>query len=339
MKEIQYKTFSRQTHEKNCKLKRFSVCQFELTFKCGLHCKYCYTDCYNRPRNIGEELKTREVKIILDKIFDTGVIWLCFTGGDPLARKDFLEIYSYARDKGFLITIFTNAYSMTKKTADHLKKSPPFVIETTLNGVTKETYEKISQVKGSFKKAMDGLGLILNSKLPLKIKTQFTKDNIKEKSLIEKFIKDLRLEFRPSYILHARLNGDLSPCGLRVPPKEILGRSGNRKRLVNDCRPGADLFNCAVGESDGINIDPYGNMFPCSLIRKPVFNLLEEDILSASSRLSVLVREKQFTGGSKCRSCDLRESCLWCPGRALVETGDREAPIPYYCELAAAVRG
>ncbi|GAF88367.1 unnamed protein product, partial [marine sediment metagenome] len=117
MREIQYKTFSLRTHKINWLLKRPNVCQFELTFGCNLHCKHCYTDCYNKPAYLKKELKTREVKFILDKVYKAGVIWLCFTGGDPLTRKDFLDIYSDAKDKGFIITLFTNGYSMTEEIA------------------------------------------------------------------------------------------------------------------------------------------------------------------------------------------------------------------------------
>lgn len=108
MEEIQYKTFSLNTHKKNWQINNPNVCQFELTFKCGLHCKYCYTDCYNKPDYSKDELSTKEIKLILNKVYDAGVIRLCFTGGDPLARKDFLDIYAYAKIKGFIITIFTN---------------------------------------------------------------------------------------------------------------------------------------------------------------------------------------------------------------------------------------
>jgi len=215
MKEIRYKAFSLRTHKENWRIKRPNVCQFELTFRCNLRCRHCYSDCYNKEEYIKRELTTSQVELLIDKVYNSGVIWLCFTGGDSLTRQDFLELYSYAKDKGFLITIFTNAYSMTKEIIKYLKKKPPFVIEMTMNAVTKESYEKISQVEGSFEKVMQGLNLILKAKLPLKIKTQITRDNLGEIPDIKKFIEGSSLKFRPSYDLHARLNGDLTPCNLR----------------------------------------------------------------------------------------------------------------------------
>ncbi len=353
MREIQYKNFSLSTHKKNWRIKKPNVCQFELTFNCGLHCKHCYTDGYNRQAYLKKELDTQEVKFILDKVYQAGTVWLCFTGGDPLTREDFMDVYSYAKDKGFIITIFTNAYSMTEEIVKYLKTKPPFVIEMTLNGVTKETYEKISQVKGSFQKAMQGINLILKAKLPLKIKTQITQDNLGEAPKIKKFIQGRGLNFRPSIDLQARLDGDLAPCNLRISPEKILDLNGVKHLPDDDCRlspptahrtphtahrtPLTNLFNCAIGGGDGFHIDPYGNTFACNLIRKPAFNLLKVDIDYAMNRLLPLVRNKKFISDSKCNGCNLRKDCHWCPGRAYVETGDMEAPVEYYCELARLV--
>lgn len=345
MREIQYKAFSLSAHKKNLRIQKLNVCQFELTFCCGLHCKHCNTDCYNSPAHLKKELTTREVRLLLDKVHQTGALWLCFTGGDPLIRKDFLDIYSYAKDKGFITTIFTNAYSMNKKIAGYFKNRPPFSIEITLSAVTEELYEKISQVKGSFHKAMNGIKLILKGNLPLKIKTQITKDNLEEMHRIRNFIEGLGLRFRPVYDLHARLNGDLTSCNLRVMPDEGLGLKGDNGVSNNkDCLsssdthrhiPNGDLFTCAIGSGDSLYIDPYGKAIPCNLIRKPAFDLLKVDIGYAVEKMLAQVRNRKFVTDSKCNGCSLREHCNWCPGRAYVEKGDMEASIEDYCKLAS----
>ena len=348
MREIQYKDFSLRTHKKNWFLKKPNVCQFELTFGCDLRCKHCYADCYNKPAYLKKELKTEDVRFILDKVYRVGVIWLCFTGGDPLTRGDFLDIYSYAKEKGFIVTVFTNGYSMTEEIVRYFKKKPPFVIEMTLNAVTEELFEKISQVKGSFNRVMEGINLILKEGLPLKTKTEITRENLREVPRIKKFIKGLGLKFRPSSDLHARLNGDLASCNLRISPQEVLNLNGkvrtgclNENKGLNEQNglnsPNGSLFRCAIGGGDGFHIDPYGNTFPCNLIRKPSFNLLEVDVEYASNKLLSLVRNRKFTTDSKCSSCNLREFCQSCPGRALLEIGDMEAPAEYYCELARAI--
>lgn len=344
MKEIQYRRFSFKTHKKNWLLNKPNSCQFELTFKCALHCKHCYTDCYNKAVCIKDELTTKEVKFILDKVYKSGILWVCFTGGDPLTREDFLDIYAYSKEKGNLNTIFTSGYSLTKEIINYFKRKPPFAIELTLNAVTEEGYEKISQVKGSFEKIMRAIQMLTKANLPLKIKTQITRQNLEELSQIKRFIENLGLEFRATTKLHARLDGDLTPCELRIPPQDILNLSNNRKFTISDCESHRNylnhksqdvLFYCAALGRDGISISPYGDAFFCNLIRNPAFNLFEIDVKEAQNRLFLELKDRKFMSNSKCNGCELRKICFWCPGAALLEKGDMEAPIEYYCQVAA----
>jgi len=58
---------------------------------------------------------------ILDEVADAGCLWLLITGGEPLLRPDFRDIYMYAKRKGFLITLFTNGTLLDADIADQLK--------------------------------------------------------------------------------------------------------------------------------------------------------------------------------------------------------------------------
>ena len=87
--------------------------EMELTYRCPIHCVHCYSDCYNNPEFAENELATSDVKRIMDKLYDAGSMWLCFTGGDPLARRDFIELYDYAKNKGFILTIFTSLVGLS----------------------------------------------------------------------------------------------------------------------------------------------------------------------------------------------------------------------------------
>jgi len=297
------------------------------------------------------ELDTKQIKLILDKVYNAGVIWLCFTGGDPLVRSDFPEVYTYAKNKGFLITIFSNGYSMTTKIADCLKESPPFAIEITLNSIIKKNYEKISCIKESFNKTMRGLNLILDRNLPLKIKTQVTNDNLEELPKIRAFVENLGFKFRPSAFLHARLDGDLYPASLRIKPEEVIGlkKIHNLEEPEEECKTKArglppfdkqinkhnnHLFKCAIVGGDGINIDPYGNMFPCICIRKPRINLIKESVREAHKTILAWVRTRKFDTDSFCKTCAIIRYCYRCPGKALLETGSLEKPLDWFCNFA-----
>jgi radical SAM protein with 4Fe4S-binding SPASM domain len=339
MRKIEYKDFSFKLHRNNLADHTPSACQFELTFGCGLHCRHCYSDCYNNPKAVKRELGTKQVKSILDKVREAGVLWLCFTGGDPLTRKDFPEVYTYALARGFIVTVFTNGYSMNRTIARLFRRERPFAVEMTLNAVDKELYENISRVKGSFEKTRAGIELMLENKFPLKIKTQITTDNLFHVPGIKKFLKGIKKDFFATYILNPRLNGDASVCGLRLPASEVLNlrrKNGEASGCKPKPVPGDDLYPCCAASGDTFFIDPYGHMFLCNLMRSPGVDLLKKETLPSLRMLAADMGNKRLPGNSPCLKCGVRSSCLICPGRAYLETGKDDQPVDYYCRLAHA---
>lgn len=65
------------------------ACQWEVTCRCNLHCVMCYTDCFNEPERIRQELSTAELLRIMEELAQAGCLELCLTGGEPLAQPDF----------------------------------------------------------------------------------------------------------------------------------------------------------------------------------------------------------------------------------------------------------
>src|SRR2546422_812159 len=99
------------------------ACQWEITCRCNLRCVMCYTDCFNRPDLIRNELSTSEILRIMDELAAAGCLDLVLTGGEPLARPDFFDIYERAKENGFLTTLFTNGTLITETVAHRLALS------------------------------------------------------------------------------------------------------------------------------------------------------------------------------------------------------------------------
>jgi len=123
----------------------------EVTSKCNLRCVHCYiSECdVQRP-----ELTTSEFKGIIDQLEGEGCLWLLITGGEPLVRKDFREIYGYVKRCGIIPILFTNGTLITDEVADLLALEPPNLVEVSLYGATEKTYDSVTQVHGSFSKCM-----------------------------------------------------------------------------------------------------------------------------------------------------------------------------------------
>ena len=124
--ELSYGEFGERLQDK-IKSRRFPLSgSLELTFRCNLRCAHCYAACGHEGIPQQAELSYAEILNIIDQIAEAGCLWLLLTGGEPLIRPDFVDIYAYAKRKGFLITLFTNATLITPEIVDILVDLPPF---------------------------------------------------------------------------------------------------------------------------------------------------------------------------------------------------------------------
>ncbi|MGA2775386.1 MAG: radical SAM protein [Candidatus Omnitrophota bacterium] len=347
IKTQEYKDFSWNLHAEAGH--KPIVAQIELTHKCPLHCEHCYTDCYNNGISASRDLSTNQVEKIMDKCKSGGVVWLCFTGGDPMMRKDFDELYLYAKKLGFITTIFSPLVSMNKPTLEIFKSSPPFSIETTLNAATREKYKEITGMN-LFEKHIHNIKKLLENGIPVKVKIQVTKQNISQIDEIKKLVESLGLAFRPSTMIFARLNGDTHPCTLRLDPKKAVfvnkqygyfndeesTRPGGKIDIAKPIRkPRNDkLLLCKAGGAS-FWITPQGEMIICGYLRTFNYNLLQKShtVKDGFYKLNKKVHGLSFKTESTCRSCEDRMICQWCPGIAILEKGCLEEPIDYFCNL------
>jgi radical SAM protein with 4Fe4S-binding SPASM domain len=368
MKEQTYDKFTGKL--KNAIKKRQPINgQIELTYRCNLNCVHCYCKGSEEkssipkerlseqarlmPHTENRELTTLEWKKILDEIHREGCLWLCFTGGDPLIRDDFLELYSYAKNKGFIITLFTNGLLLTGKIMDYLEKSPPESIEITLNGITEAVYESITHVKGSFERVISVIKELADRNLPLILKSNCLKQNKDEIGRIKAFTDKLlgkgnkRWRFKYDPMIYARLNGNTTPCDYRLSSEELLEVNKQDPEIWEQyekslCGKFPDmerdkdflyLCNAWMGQ---FFINPYGRLKFCAFSDKFSVDLRNQPFREGFYNVFPQLLKERFKTDSKCRNCSLRTVCYYCPARAFLETGNEEAPVPYYCELAKA---
>ena len=224
MNSVSYGEFSLSLHNHFAEKRTPLEVSLEVTRRCPLECQHCYN---NLPmgdltaRN--RELTKEEYAAILSELADMGVLWLLFTGGEIFARKDFLEIYTCAKQKGFLITLFTNGTVINERTADYLRDFPPFGIEITLYGRTQETYETLTGIPGSYQRCLRGIKLLMERGLPLKLKTVGTSINRHEVIGMKEFAEqDLGVEFKFDSLINPRIDCSQAPLGVRLSPEEVV---------------------------------------------------------------------------------------------------------------------
>lgn len=95
--QLSYRKFSYRIHNKVIKNRIPLDGSIELTKRCNLSCIHCY---YNYEFEEEEEMSFKEISSLLNEISQAGCFWLLITGGEPLLRKDFLDIYKCAKKEG-----------------------------------------------------------------------------------------------------------------------------------------------------------------------------------------------------------------------------------------------
>ncbi|MFA5976317.1 MAG: radical SAM protein [Elusimicrobiota bacterium] len=372
--EEMYSVFSARVFSRSVENRSPLKAQLELTYRCNLHCVHCFTDPFNTPTALSRELPLPGMIRILDDLASAGVLWLTLTGGEAVLHPRFKDIYRAAKERGFLIALFTNGTTITDEIADFLAKDPPFQLEVSLHGVRAETFERVTQVPGSYACFQAGIRRLLDRRLSVAIKTKAMTVNRQELGEIRAYVEGLGVDFSLYPTIYPRLNGDLSSTQYRLSGAEVA-----ELEVAEECKPSpapvrpsgrpacplpqqgeggspADfilpppvegegwgegpppddrLFRCGCGTNQ-LTVSPYGVFRPCTFTTWPSYDLKTIPVSEAFQRSAEEINQARYTGESACRSCSSHLFCDKNPVMAIHEAGSMEAPVPYFCEVAKA---
>ena len=342
---IPYGTFSRNVHEQAAADRRVIKAQLELTYRCNLHCRHCYTDPYNDSAYFPRELSLAEIHRLLADMRELGIVWLNLTGGDIFMRPDFFDIYETAADHGFLLQLYTNGTLFTRAIIERLQARPPFSIDISCHSVDESRFDWFTQVPGSYRAFLRGIALLQAGGLPFSLKTKLMNWNAGEMEQLQRFTESQGQPFGFSTSLSPRLNGDCSSLEHRVAP-DTIRRLASKLDVVQE-DPGCEahaslsppsherLFRCGCG-TDTVHINAWGELSTCTFQYETRISLHEHSLRDAIDRAFAATGALSYHTDSACRTCTLHTFCDKQPTQARWEAGHPEAPIPYDCDIAVA---
>lgn len=332
----------------------------ELTERCSNNCIHCYI---NLPTDDSEakrkELAADDIKAILEEAVSLGCLTVRFTGGEPLLREDFEDIYVFSRRLGLKVLLLTNAALITPNLAELFSRLPPLKkIEVSLYGMRKESYEAVTRTAGSFEAAVKGINLLLEKKIPFIVKGAVLPPNRAEVKELDRWASALPwMDMPPSYSIFFDLRGRRdSDERNRIIKKMRLSwsescsilsrdREGYFKEMKEFCSrsigpPGDKIFSCEAGIGGGC-VDAYGNLQLCMTLRHPetVYNLKTGSLKDALMRFFPELRGLKARNPdylSRCARCFLNGLCEQCPAKSWMEHGTLDRPVEYFCGIAHA---
>src|ERR1700733_12700285 len=315
MEQLSYGAFSADLHQRQSGQRAPMQVSIEVTRRCPLECQHCYNNLPMGDQSArSREMTTQEHFKMLDEMAEMGCFWLLYTGGEIFARKDFLEIYTYAKQKGFLITLFTNGILINEAIANYLAEWPPFAIEITLYGRTKETYEALTQIPGSYERCLRGIKLLRERGLPLKLKTVATSINKHEITAMRQFAEEeLGVEFKMDGQINPRIDCSQSPLAVRLSPEEVVALDMSAPQGVAEYRRLArhdaenppnlghddSIYFCGGG-MNSFAINAYGEMGICVISQQETFDIRQSGLKPAWENSLRDLRTTRRTRATKC---------------------------------------
>lgn len=130
------------------------VVVWNITRVCNLHCMHCYARAVEKSRE--KELTTKEAMEVIDDLAAFGVPVILFSGGEPLMRRDLMELSHYAVDKGIRAVISTNGTLISKKNAKDLRRVGLSYVGVSLDGMA-DVHDRFRGYKGAFHDAVQGI--------------------------------------------------------------------------------------------------------------------------------------------------------------------------------------
>jgi len=343
-------------HQRRPLLRHFDI---ELTERCNNNCIHCCINLPERDRATqARELSTTAIKDLLMQGEDLGALTVRFTGGEPLLRPDFVELYLFARRLGLRIMLFTNARLITPELADLFSRIPPReTIEVTTYGMKADSYETVSRKHGSFAEFQRGIHLLIQYGIPFYIKgTMLPRTKSEYDDLIRWTDSLPGMKDLPSLVLFLELRHRrdsavknqrieklrLTPVeGLAVLAKDPVSYKQDLLRLCRYVagRPTDKIFTC--NEGNQLCIDSYGQIQHCLALRHPdtVVDSKKQTMRYALTEFFPKLREMRSHNPeylNRCGKCVLRGLCEQCPAKSWIEHGVLDQPVEYCCEIAHA---
>lgn len=196
---------------------------FELTARCNLQCKMYLIRIENDIKSRMNEKTAEEWIDMARQVKQAGTLGLLLTGGEPLMRPDFPEIYREIASMGFVLSIYTNATLISEKIFDLFLKLPPHNIGVTVYGASKRTYELVTGSSDAYEKMLEGIQRLRRLPSRLTVRTTIIKDNLEDLDKISSWAKKLgpEVNFNVSRIVTMPVRGGISDVKAhRLSPAE-----------------------------------------------------------------------------------------------------------------------
>ena len=353
-----YVKYSRNSESPRIPLKG----SIDLTYRCNNRCRHCWLWTADTAEERAGELTADEWRAVVDQARALGTREWSISGGEPMLRPDFAEIFDYVTTKTTTYSLNTNGTLITPEIAQLLKRNGNKMIA--LYGATAAVHDHITRSPGSFEAALEGFARMKEAGAGFTVQLVPMRDNWHEWDSMQELAKSLSPLWRTgaSWLFGSACRGEgscadiaaqrldpadaiaLDPPAISAEVLDPLPESGASAGTIDD-----RLYAGCIASRRDFHVDPFGAMSWCLFVKDPelrsslraeadsqtgiapgaVARVWDEFIPSMAERVR---GGAEFREG--CASCELRWECRWCDAYGYLEHGRHGAKVDYLCQVA-----
>lgn len=324
----------------------------DITYRCNNNCRHCWVRIPPKSVKQRTELNIDEIKNLVDEAREMGCRHWYISGGEPMLRPDFPEIFDYITKKSGRYTLNTNGTLITPKTARLMKRKGIKLVA--LYGANEEIHDHITRTPGSFNFLMQGIAYLRETGTNFTMQLVPMKDNFSQLKKMIRLAESLTPYWRyGASWLYLSANNDskknLEIIQQRLSPAQVaeLDYSSplydpwpNDEELTDSKResPGIGVFSTCIQNRQEFHVDPYGNLSFCSFIKdlsmrcslreKSFESIWNTFIPSLKNRINTQPFQPE-----DCLSCEFVEKCPSCPAYRYLEHRNYYQKTEYLCEI------
>ncbi|HTM36433.1 MAG TPA: radical SAM protein [Terriglobales bacterium] len=311
----------------------------DITYRCNERCQHCYLD-----HEDAGEMSTDEVKDGLRQLAQAGAFFLTISGGEPLLRRDCLEILAYARKLSFNVKLKTNGLLIGEQQAAQLCELGIEQVQISVYSHRSSVHDSITKIRGSWLRTLEAIRRLKSQGLRVTIANVLMKENIQDYAEVQALARELGVHCTLDPTITPKMDGNTDILAMRISGDRLAPVFHDPSLVGNVdefCAPPGpvdddilDGIPCSAGHTS-CYISPYGDVYPCVQFPLTCGNLRKQsfwEIWRGSPQFKE-VRSIRARELHTCSGCTHVGTCSRCPGLAYME-GDMRGPSRADCDKA-----
>lgn len=332
--------------------------KLDITYRCNNNCRHCWLWLSQDAIERHKELTFEEIQRIVGEARKMGTQAWSISGGEPMLRSDFYEIFDFITQKSIYYTLNTNGTLITPRIAQLLKRKGRKMIA--IYGATAEVHDHITRNEGSFAATMRGFSYLKEAGVSFTVQIIPMRENYHQYHAMLELAESLSNDYRvgATWLYLSAYHSVSRNCEIikqRLDPTEVVdleqplpvnqlirNQSENGGKNNINCfsiEKDDRLFASCIASRRDFHIDPYGFMSFCPFVKDPTlrFDLRKGSFKQAWDEFIPSLMDVVYGGQEyweNCGTCDLRQDCHWCPVYSYLEHGRYSARVEYLCNIA-----